>query len=296
MLPKFAFAAALVMAAALPALSVPARAATDYTVPYPAHHVAGNVYFVGGKNQAAFLITTPQGNILINSGVKESPVQIKASIEKLGFKYADTKYLLISHAHFDHDAGSAQIVKETGATYAVMDSDVGVVESGGRTDFAYGDSKDQEFARYPAVKVGKVLHDGDTISLGGTVLTAHKTAGHTKGCTTWTFKTMEGGKSLNVVVVGSPNVNAGYVLTGNAKYPNIVQDYEKTFQVLKALPVDVFLGAHGDYYGMEAKLAGAKPGAANVFIDPAGYKTYIADREAAYRRELGKQKASGGKL
>jgi metallo-beta-lactamase class B len=98
-----------------------------------------------------------------------------------------------------------------------------------------------------------------------------------------------------VVVVGSPNVNAGYVLTGNTKYPNIVQDYEKTFQVLKALPVDVFLGAHGDYYGMEAKLAGAKPGAANVFIDPAGYKTYIADREAAYRRELGKQKASGGK-
>lgn len=293
---KFAFAAALIMSAALPALSVPAHAATDYTVPYPAHHVAGNVYFVGGKNQASFLITTPQGNILINSGVKESPAQIKASIEKLGFKYADTKYLLISHAHFDHDAGSAQIVKETGATYAVMDSDVDVVESGGKSDFAYGDAKDQTFARYPAVKVGKVLHDGDTISLGGTVLTAHKTPGHTKGCTTWTFRTMEGGKSLNVAVVGSPNVNAGYVLVGNAKYPGIVQDYEKTFRVLKALPVDVFLGAHGDYYGMEAKLAKARPGGANVFIDPAGYHAYIANREAAYRKELARQKSGTGKL
>jgi metallo-beta-lactamase class B len=293
MLSRFALAATFT---AVLALSVPASAATDYTVPYPAHHVAGNVYFVGGKNQASFLVTTPQGNILINSGVKESPAQIKASIEKLGFKYADTKYLLISHAHFDHDAGSAQIVKETGATYAVMDSDVSVVESGGKTDFAYANDKDPNFARYPAVKVAKVLHDGDTISLGGTVLTAHKTPGHTKGCTTWTLRTMEGGKSLNVVVVGSPNVNTGYVLMGNAKYPNIVQDYEKTFRVLKALPVDVFLGAHGDYYGMEAKLAKATPGGPNVFIDPAGYHAYIADREAAYRKELSRQKASGGKL
>lgn len=273
------------------AMLSPAQAA-DYTTPFPAFHIAGNLYYVGSKGQAVYLITTPKGNILINSGVQQSPPQIKASIEKLGFRYADTKILLISHAHFDHDAGSAEIVKETGAKYEVMDSDVPVVESGGKADFNYGSGKDPQAARYPAVKVDRVLHDGDTVSLGGTVLTAHKTPGHTKGCTTWTMKVDDGGKSRDVVIVGSPNVNPGYVLVGNKLYPNIVQDYEKTFRVLKSLPVDFFLGAHGDYYGMEAKYAKMKAGGANPFIDRAGYKAWIANREAAYRKELAKQKAA----
>jgi len=289
MLTRLIQAAALLGASAM--LS-PAEAA-DYTTPFPAFHIAGNLYYVGSKGQAVYLITTPQGNILINSGVEKSPPQIKQSIEKLGFKYADTKVLLISHAHFDHDAGSAEIVKETGAKYEVMDADVPVVESGGKTDFNYGDGHDPEAARYPAVKVDRVLHDGDTVSLGGTVLTAHKTPGHTKGCTTWTMKVDDGGNSRDVVIVGSPNVNPGYVLVGNKKYPGIVQDYEKTFQVLKSLPVDVFLGAHGDYYGMPAKYAKLKAGGANPFIDPAGYKAYIANREAAFRKNLAAQQAGG---
>lgn len=291
MLSRMIQAAALFGIAAT--MSAPAHAA-DYTTPFPAFHIAGNLYYVGAKGQAVYLITTPQGNILINSGVEQSPPQIKASIEKLGFKYADTRILLISHAHFDHDAGSAEVVKETGAKYEVMDADVPVVESGGKTDFNYGD-KNVDASRYPAVKVDRVLHDGDTVSLGGTVLTAHKTPGHTKGCTTWTMKVNDGGKVRDVVIVGSPNVNPGYVLVGNAKYPNIVADYEKTFQVLKSLPVDFFLGAHGDYYGMEAKYAKMKAGGANPFIDPVGYKAYVENREAAYRKELAKQKA-GGKL
>jgi len=270
-------------------LSAPAQAASDYTVPFPAHHVAGNVYFVGTKGQANYLITTPQGNILVNSGLIETLPLTKASIAKLGFKYSDTKIVLISHAHFDHDAASAQVVKETGAKYDVMDADVPVVESGGKTDFQYGDKGKENL--YPAIKVDRTLHDGDTVSLGGTVLTAHKTPGHTKGCTTWTLKVKDGGKTLDVVIVGSPNVNAGYVLVGNKKYPGIAQDFEKTFAALKALPVDVFLGAHGDYYGMPAKYAKLKPGSANPFIDPAGYKAYIADRETAFRTELARQKS-----
>jgi metallo-beta-lactamase class B len=271
------------------------QANAEWTKPFPAFRIIGNIYWVGTWDLSTYLITTPQGNILINSGLVESPPMIKESIEKLGFKYADTKILLISHAHFDHDAGSARIVKETGAKYEVMDSDVDVVESGGKTDFNYGDAKDPDASRYPAAKVSRVLHDGDTVSLGGTVLTAHKTPGHTKGCTTWTLNVNDGGKNLNVVVVGSPNVNPGYVLVGNTKYPNIVQDYEQTFKVLKALPADVFLGAHGDYYGLPAKFEKIKAGGANPFIDPAGYKAYVANREAAYRKELAKQKA-GGKL
>ena len=204
-----------------------------------------------------------------------------------------TKILLISHAHFDHDAGSAEVIKETGAKYEVMDSDVPVVESGGKLDFNYGDKGGVNL--YPVTKVDRVLHDGDTVSLGGTVLTAHKTPGHTKGCTTWTMSVADGGKTLNVVIVGSPNVNAGYVLVGNKKYPGIAKDYEKTFRVLKALPADVFLGAHGDYYGLDAKYPKLKPGAPNPFIDPDGYKAYIADRDAAFRKELAKQQA-GSKL
>ena len=268
----------------------PAKAAGDkYLEPFPAHHVAGNIYFVGTVGQANYLITTPEGNILVNSGVVGDVPLIKASIAKLGFKYSDTKILLISHAHFDHDAGSAQVVKDTGAKYEVMDADVPVVQSGGKEDFNYGDKGGENL--YPAVKVDRVLHDGDTVSLGGTVLTAHKTPGHTKGCTTWTMKVNEGGKSLNVTIVGSPNVNPGYVLVGNTKYPGIAQDYEKTFQVLKSLPTDIFLGAHGDYYGMPAKYAKLKPGAANPFIDPAGYKAYVEDRDAAFRKNLAGQKA-----
>jgi len=270
-------------------LAAPAALAADaaYLKAFPAHYVIANVYFVGTLGQANYLITTPQGNILLNSGLEANVPMIKDSIAKLGFKYSDTKVLLISHAHFDHDAGAAQVVKDTGAKYEVMDTDVGVVESGGKTDFNYGDKGGENL--YPAVKVGQVLHDGDTVSLGGTVLTARKTPGHTKGCTTWTMQVKDGGKTLNVVFVGSPNVNPGYVLVGNKKYPGIAQDYEKTFQVLKSLQADVFLGAHGDYYGMPAKYAKLKPGSANPFIDPEGYKAYVANREAAFRKELAKQ-------
>jgi metallo-beta-lactamase class B len=273
-------------------LAAPAAyAANDYLTPFPAHHVIANIYYVGSKGQANYLITTPKGNILINSGLEQSPAMIKDSVEKLGFKYGDTKILLISHAHFDHDAGSAQVIKDTGAKYEVMDSDVPVVESGGKLDFNYGDKGGTNL--YPPAKVDRVLHDGDKVSLGGTVLTAHKTPGHTKGCTTWTLQVKDGGKTLNVVIVGSPNVNPGYVLVGNKKYPGIAQDYEKTFQVLNSLPTDVFLGAHGDYYGLEAKYAKLKPDAPNPFIDPDGYKAYIANREAAFRKKLAEQQAGG---
>jgi metallo-beta-lactamase class B len=210
----------LARAAALLGLvsAAPAYAADTYMTPFPAHHVIANIYYVGSVGQANYLITTPQGNILLNPGLEQSPAMIKASIEKLGFKYGDTKILLISHAHFDHDAGAAQVIKDTGAKYEVMDSDVPVVESGGKLDFNYGDKGGRNL--YPATKVDRVLHDGDTVSLGGTVLTAHKTPGHTKGCTTWTMQVQDGGKTLNVVFVGSPNVNPGYVLVGNTKRPS----------------------------------------------------------------------------
>src|ERR1700758_5552572 len=266
------------------------QANPDWTEPFPPFRIAGNLYYVGSKGLANYLITTPQGNILINSDLEANVPMIQASIEKLGFKFKDTKILLISHAHWDHDAASAKITQLTRARYMVMDADVPVVESGGKADFQYGQRA--EFL-YPSTKVDRVLHDGDEVSLGGTVLVAHLTPGHTKGCTTWTMKVTEGGKAYNVVIVGSPNVNPGYRLIHNQDYPQIAQDYESTWRVLKSLPCDIFLGAHGGYFGLEEKYARLKDGAANPFVDPAGYKKFVADKKQEIRAELAKQQAEG---
>jgi metallo-beta-lactamase class B len=213
---------------------------------------------------------------------------IRRSIEKLGFHFSDTKILLTSHAHYDHCAGSAKVKRLTGAKYFVMDADVPVVESGGKADFQYGADSSMQF---PAAKVARVLHDGDTVRLGGMVLTAHKTAGHTKGTTTWTMDLPMHGKTLHVVIVGSPNVNPGYKLVGNEAYPQIAEDYKHGFEVLKALPCDIFLGAHGSYYDMVKKYAQMKNGDSLAFIDPDGYKAYIADRQQAFEAELARQSA-----
>ncbi len=267
-------------------LSLGAADRPEWTRPFPPFRIAGNLYYVGSEDLAAYLLTTPRGNILINSNLQSSPGQIKQSVEKLGFKFTDTKILLISHAHFDHCAGSAQIVKMTGAKYEVMDADVPVVQSGGHSDFHYAGDKDMWF---PPAHVSRVLHDGDTVSLGGTVLTAHKTAGHTKGTTTWTLDESDAGRTLHVVIVGSPNVNPGYKLVGNTAYRQIAADYRHGFQVLQALPCDIFLGAHGGYFDMKAKYERWKSGDRNAFIDPGGYKAYIADREHAFEEEYKKQ-------
>jgi len=258
----------------------------DWTEPFPPFHIAGNLYYVGSKGLANYLITTPQGNILINSDLEANVAMIQASIEKLGFKFKDTKILLISHAHWDHDAGSAKIKELTGASYMVMDADVPVVESGGKADFQYGNRS--EFL-YPPAKVDRVLHDGDEVKLGGAVLVAHLTPGHTKGCTTWTMKVTEGGKTYNVVIVGSPNVNQGYKLVHNDAYPQIASDYLRLFDTLKVLPCDIFLGAHGGYFGLEEKYAHRKDGAANPFVDPDGYRKFVAEKEQEFRTELAKQ-------
>jgi metallo-beta-lactamase class B len=266
----------------------------DWVNPFPPHRVMGNIYYVGSEGLASYLITTPKGNILINSSLEQSVPLIQASIEKLGFKFSDTKILLISHAHYDHCAGSAKIKAITHAKYMVLDADVPVVESGGKKDFQYGNTPED---LYPAAKVDRVLHDGDEVKLGNVVLVAHKTAGHTKGCTTWTVKVTDdrSGKTYNVVIVGSPNVNPGYKLVNNVEYPQIAQDYEQEFAVLKSLPCDVFLGAHGAYYDMSAKYPKLNAGGDNPFIDPAGYRAYIADRESAFQEELKHQQAAAEK-
>jgi metallo-beta-lactamase class B len=258
----------------------------DWTTPMQPFCIAGNLHYVGSRDLASYLVTSPQGHILINSNLTTSPVQIQASVEKLGFHFHDVKTLLISHAHYDHCAGSAQITRQTGAKYMVMDADAPVIESGGKTDFQYAHQADM---LYPPTKVNHLLHDGEEVRLGDTVLTARKTAGHTKGCTTWTMKVTEAGKSYNAVIVGSPNVNPGYNLIDDPKYPHMAADFTQQFRTLKSLPCDIFLGAHGLYFDMLAKFARKQAGDPNAFVDPAGYQAFLADRQQAFEAELASQ-------
>lgn len=257
-----------------------------WTTPFPPHRVAGNIYYVGSQDLASYLITTPEGHILINSSLEESVPLIRESIEKLGFKFADIKILLISHAHSDHCAGSAELIKQTKARYFVMEGDAKAVENGGTKNSRL---EKAGYLQFPPAHVDRVLKDGDEVKLGGSLLVAHLTPGHTPGCTTWTMEVTDAGKPLHAVIIGSPNVNPGYILVGNKDYPNIATDYEQTFRVLKTLPVDLFLGAHGSYYGMVEKHT--RLGATtNPFIDPDGYRKYVTEREQAFRAEWEKQK------
>jgi metallo-beta-lactamase class B len=269
-------------------LTLTARAVDPtWTRAFPPFRISGNLYYVGSEELAAYLIATPSGNILINSNLTSSPAQIRQSVEKLGFHWSDTKILLISHAHSDHAGGSAAILRQTHAKYEVMDGDVPLVESGGRKDFALGHDKQYWFP--PAAHVDRVLHDGDTVSLGGTVLTARKTAGHTPGTITWTMDVTDAGKTLHVVIVGSPNVLSSYKLINNKAYPHIADDFRHQFEVLRALPCDIFLGAHASYFHLKAKYARLQSGDKTAFLDPSGYQSFVAEKQRDFESALQKQ-------
>jgi metallo-beta-lactamase class B len=263
----------------------------EWYEPFPAHKVIGNVYYVGSKDLATYLITTDDGHILINSGFERTVPLIQKSVESLGFKMTDVKILLASHAHSDHVAGHALLQKATGAKVYVMRGDDQVIASGGKGQYLYTTD------RWAPCKVDRVLQDKDEVKLGGVTLVARATPGHTRGCTTWTWRALDGDKKYDVVVIGSPNVNPGYQLVGNKDYPEIAADFARTFEVLKGLPCDVFLGAHGAYYGMVERHALLEKGQKNAFVNPDGYKDYVALKERAFRKTLAEQqrKADEGK-
>ena len=246
-----------------------------FNKPFQPYKVIGNIYYVGTDDLGSFLITTPEGDILINSDFDYTVPQIRASVEKLGFKFTDIKILLGSHAHGDHMEGDARVKELTGAQVMVMEQDVPAISR-----MTPGNKP------HP---IDRVLHDGDEVKLGGTTLVAHLTPGHTKGCTTWTMKAEEGGKSYNVVILGSIGVNPGYILVNNKDYPQIADDYIKGFKVLRSLPCDVFLASHGRFYGMQEKYAKLQKGGPNPFIDPAGYKAHLDLQEKNFRAKLEEQ-------
>jgi metallo-beta-lactamase class B len=276
---------ALQLAVLVGIVAVDARAQdrqAEFNKPFPPHKVIGNVYYVGSEQLASYLITTPEGNILINSSFESTVPVIRAAVEKLGFKFTDIKILLGSHAHGDHMEGDALVKDLTKAKVMAMEQDVPALRTmrpGGK--------------EHP---IDRVLHDGDEVELGGATLVAHKTAGHTKGCTTWTLRTQEAGKAYNVLISCSIGVNPGYVLVNNKDYPDIADDYVRSFTVMRSLPVDVFLGAHGSFYNLTEKYARLeKGGSPSPFIDPDGFKQYVDRSEKSFQARLAEQKKAAGK-
>jgi metallo-beta-lactamase class B len=268
----------------------------SWTTPITPFRIANNLYYVGSQDLASYLVVTPKGNILINANLDTSPPQLRASVQALGFRWENTRILLNSQAHSDHMGGAAEVLRETHAQNMVMDGDASVVETGARTDFL---APSPNIPRYAPAHVDRVLHDGDAVSLGGVTLTAHKTAGHTRGCTTWTMRAHIPGEPAatlrNIVIVGGTGFWSEYHFIATpghpASYPGIAQDFQHTFSTLHALPCDVFLGAHGGYFAMLTKLKPYSHAGPRVFIDPAGYKQYVADAQSTFEAALRKQKA-----
>jgi metallo-beta-lactamase class B len=272
----------------------------SWTTPIAPFRITDNLYYVGSEDLASYLVVTPKGNILINANLGSSAPQIRASVEKLGFHWSDTKILLNSQAHYDHLGGGAEVVRETHAKNMVMDGDVSVVQTGGRTDFL---APSPNIPTYAPVPVDRVLHDEDTVILGDVTLVAHKTAGHTRGCTTWTMRSHvpgePSGTMRNIVIVGGVGFWSEYHFVAApghpVSYPGIAQDFEHTFSGLRALPCDIFLGAHGSYFDMLTKLKSYLKEGPRVFIDTAGYKEFVADAQETFKKELSKQEAGAAR-
>jgi len=247
---------------------------------FPPHKVIDNIWYVGTESLASFLVTTPQGHILINSSYEANVPVILGSVEKLGFKTSDIKIILGSHAHGDHMEGDAELKRLTGAQVMAMAEDVPALQRmmpGGKP--------------HP---IDRVLHDGDTVTLGTATLVARLTPGHTKGCTTWTMKATENGRTYDVVIIGSVGVNPGFVLVDNKDNPGIADEYIRAFKVLRSLPCDVPLASHPAMYNLAEKFKklGANP---NPFIDPAGYKAELDTVETVFTRTLDEQRKAAMK-
>ena len=242
----------------------------DQSTAFPPHKIIGNIYYVGTRTLTSFLVTTPQGAILINSTYERNVPVIQKSVEQLGFKFSDIKIVLGNHAHGDHQEGDALAKQLTGAQVMAMAEDVPALEAirpGGK-----------------AHPIDRILHDGDRVTLGGTTLVAHLTPGHTRGATTWTMKAQDAGKTYDVMFGCS--LRAPEKLT-----PQNVDEFNRSFALVRALPCDVQLGDHAAQYNMQAKYAKLRSGGPNPFIDPDNCKLEAEISETMFRAILAEQGA-----
>jgi len=265
----------------------------EWNQPVEPFRIFGPVYYVGASDVTAFAFATPEGLILLDGGFPETASQIRKNLETLGFSIDQVKILLNSHAHVDHAGGLAELKRASGARLVASEGDAPLLEAGGRGDFAWGDE-----LPYPPVSVDRRVRDGDSVTLGGLTLTAHVTAGHTKGCTTWTAKLEAGGVVRDAVFVGSTSVAdpERYRLADNPDYPTIAADYEATFARLRSLPCDLFLASHGSFFDLAGKSKRLRMGLGmtNPFVDPEGYRDYVDRSERRFRELLAEARSRSG--
>ena len=253
--------------------------------PIEPFRIVGNLYYVGASDVSSFLITTPEGHILIDSGFRETVPIIEANIKKLGLRMEDVHLLLISHGHYDHVGGIAEIKARTKARLLANPVEDPLLARGGKGDFAFQDN-----FSFPPITPDGSLKDGEEVSLGGTVLTTHFTPGHTKGCTSWTATIQEGGRPYRVVIACSLTA-PGYQLVNNPQYPEIIADFEATFAKLRALPCDIFLSLHSWDFGLLKKIQARRSDPShNPFVDPDGYQNFLDKAQAAIQKQIEEQK------
>ena len=262
----------------------------SWRAPVPPRHLFANVYYVGSVGVSSFLITTPEGHFLLDTGFDDTVPIIRHGVEELGFKISDIKFILSSHAHIDHVGGHASMKKLTGAKILASAADARTIESGGATDYIQWP---KDTILYAPAKVDRIVADGERVTLGGITLTAHLTPGHTAGATTWTLDVNDGGVTRHVVFFSSASINEGTRLVNNPLYPNFVADFEATFAKLRALPCDIFLAPHGGQFAMAQKFERLDRGdRENPFVDPDGWKKLIDGAERAFRGQLAAERAA----
>jgi len=259
----------------------------EWTRPFPAFRIVGSLSYVGTYDLACYLIVTPAGNILINTGLASSGAQIRSNIETLGFRFADTKLLLATHAHFDHVAAMAEVKRLTGARLAATEPEVALFESGGKADFRFGDDKS---AWFEPVHVDEKLQDGQKIGFGGMELIVHLTPGHTKGAASYEFTVRDEGRDYRVLIANLPSINPGVTLLENPKYPNIAAEYAHSFAILKELHPEIFLASHASQFGLHRKYQPGDTYQPIRFIDPAGYRAAVDSLQAAFEAQLARER------
>ncbi len=255
--------------------------------------IVGNLYHVGTTNVTSFLLTDPEGHVLIDGAYPETATTIIESISKLGFDIRDVKVLVNSHAHADHAGGLAALKEASGAELWVSNADADIIEAGGKGEPTLGPIRFAQFmgiATFPPVKVDHRFEDGQKIRVGAIELTAHVTAGHTPGCTSWSFPVKDGDREYLAVSIGSLTMSPFVSLVEPETYPGIREDYENSFKTLKNLPADIFLASHTDWFNLQRKLRQRdSPTDPTPFIDPEGYLRFIEMEEEDFRWVLNKQ-------
>jgi metallo-beta-lactamase class B len=269
------------------------RTAMKWDEPAEPARIVGPIYFVGTKGLGSFLVTGSEGHVVLYTGMPGSGEMIEKSITKLGFNPKDVKLILTGHAHCDHVGGHAYLKKATGAKVAMMREEVELFESGGKLDFHYGDYK--AFAFEPT-KVDTVFRDEDQITLGDITIRALLTPGHTRGSTTYVMNMVDGGKTYTVVFPDGSTINPGYRIARNPSYRGIEDDYRRTFRTLEKLKPDIWLAPHNEFYGLDAKLARAAKEGVKAWVDPQGYRKWLATKKELFETIPEKERAGAAGL